>query len=288
MQNLKGIGLMTAGFAVFSIADLMAKILTEDFHPFQIAWSRWLGVAMGLILILLLKGPAIFKSKVPGLQIARGMFAVVSATCFIFAIRHVPLADAVAVTFAAPFMVTIFGALLLRERVGPWRWGAVLVGFIGTLVIIRPGSGAFNPAILLVLVAALAFACRQIISKPIGRNDPTQTTLAYTAVTALIILTLPLSWVWETPSTNRQLWLFLGIAILSGIGEFLIIRALEIAEAVAVTPMHYSLIIFSTLWGYLFFSQLPDVWTWVGTSIVIASGLTILYREHFASARPAS
>ncbi len=270
---------MAAGFATFSVADVIAKLLTEHFSPFQITWSRQLGIGFALVVILMMKGPAIFNSAVPKLQIIRGMFAAVSATCFIFAIRYVPLADVVAVTFVTPFLVTVFGALVLKEKVGPRRWIAVILGFLGTLVIIRPGFGVFHPAIFLTLIAALAFALRQIISRPIGQIDPTLTTLAYTATTAFCILSIPVLFVWTTPVHKHHLMLFLALAIFSGVGEFLIIRALEIAEAVVVTPMHYTLIVYSTIWGYLFFSDLPDFWTFSGTAIVIGSGLYILYNE---------
>ena len=270
---------MAAGFAVFSVADVIDKLLTADFHPFQIAWSRYFGVVVAILGLVMFKGLIVFKSAVPKLQVVRGLFAVTSATCFIYGIRHVPLADAVAVTFSAPFLVTVFAAVILKERVGPRRWGAVLVGFIGTLIIIRPGAGVFHPAIFLVLIAATAFACRQIASRHIGKHDPTLTTLAYTGTTSIVVLSIPLSLVWVTPNSNQQIALLLTLTLLSGVGEFLIIRALELAEAVVVTPVHYSLIVFSTAWGYLFFGYLPDVWTWVGTSVVIGSGLYILFRE---------
>ena len=279
MNNLKGLWIMAAGFAVFSVTDTIAKILTADFHPFQVAWSRYLGVVIGIVVLLVLKGPNMFKSAVPKLQVLRGLFAVTSATCFIYGIRYVPLADAVAVTFSAPFLVTLFAALILKERVGPRRWAAVGIGFVGTLIIVRPGMGVFHPAIFLVLLAAVAFAFRQIISRPIGQRDATLTTLAYTGATSIIVLSIPLLFVWITPDSAKQVILLVMLTLLSGLGEFLIIRALELAEAVVVTPVHYSLIIFSTAWGYLFFDHLPDVWTWVGTSIVIGSGLYILLRE---------
>lgn len=270
---------MAAGFAAFSVADVVAKVLTENFHPFQITWSRQLGIGFALVIILIMNGSAIFNSAVPKLQIVRGLFAAVSATCFIFAIRYVPLADVVAVTFVTPFLVTALGALVLKEKVGPRRWIAVSLGFLGTLVIIRPGFGVFHPAIFLTLVAALAFASRQIISRPIGKIDPTLTTLAYTATTALCVLSVPVVFVWVTPTLTQHLVLFIVLAIFSGAGEFLIIRALEVAEAVVVTPMHYTLIVYSTILGYLVFSELPDFWTFTGTGIVIGSGLYILYNE---------
>ena len=182
-------------------------------------------------------------------------------------------------TFAAPFMVTVLGAVVLRETVGTKRWIAVTAGFVGTLVIIRPGLGVFHPAIFLVLLAAAAFAMRQIISRCIGTRDRTMTTLAYTALTSVIVLVVPLPFIWIAPLSFVDLAMLAGVAILSGLGEFLLIRALEIAAAVAIAPMQYSLILYATLWGYLVFAQLPDHWTWLGTSIIIASGLYMLYLE---------
>lgn len=277
--NLRGLWYMVAGFASFSCADIMAKILTADYHPVQIAWTRQFGVVAVMLVILLLKGPALLRSVAPYTQMLRGMFGVVSAVCFIFAIRYVPLADAVAVSFIAPFIVTVLGATLLGEVVGLRRWVAVTIGFIGTIVIVRPGLGIFHPAIFLVVVAAIAFAGRQIVSRHIGKRDPTLTTLVYTAMTSFIILVPPLFFFWHTPENATHLALMVGLTLLSGLGEFLIIKALEIAHVVVVSPMHYSLIIFSTFWGYLVFGDFPDLWTWVGTLIVVSSGLYIIREQ---------
>ncbi|MDH3453077.1 MAG: DMT family transporter [Gammaproteobacteria bacterium] len=270
---------MLAAFAAFSCGDLIAKLLTADYHPVQIAFSRQLGVVAAVAVLFAMKGSAILRSTVPKLQVARGLCAVVSATSFIFAISYVPLADAVAVTFAAPFMVTVLGAVVLREAVGTKRWIAVTAGFIGTLVIVRPGFGVFHPAIFLVLLAAAAFALRQIVSRYIGRRDRTMTTLAYTALTSVIVLAIPMPLIWITPVSIVDVAMMAGVAIMAGMGEFLLIRALEIAAVVVVAPMQYSLILYGTLWGYLVFAELPDRWTWLGTSIIVGSGLYMLYLE---------
>lgn len=278
-NNLLGTWLMLAGFASFSCADLIAKLLTADFHPVQIALTRQLGVIAVVLLWFVLRGPAILKSAAPKWQILRGLFAIVSAICFIFSLSYVPLADAVAVSFVAPFMVTVLGAALLGEAVGTRRWIAVAAGFAGALVIIRPGAGVFHPAIFLVLLAAAAFAGRQIISRPLGARDPTMTTLAYTALTSVVLLAVPLPWFWSTPDAAAQIGLMAGMAVLAGLGEYLLIRALEIAYAVVVAPMQYSLILYAALWGYLVFGDLPDRWTWIGTAIIIASGLYMMHLE---------
>jgi S-adenosylmethionine uptake transporter len=278
-DNLTGIWLMLASFAAFSCGDLIAKLLTADYHPVQIACSRQLGVVAAVAVLFAMKGSAILRSTAPKLQVARGLCAVVSATSFIFAISYVPLADAVAVTFAAPFMVTVLGAVVLREAVGTKRWIAVTVGFIGTLVIVRPGFGVFHPAIFLVLLAAAAFALRQIVSRYIGRRDRTMTTLAYTALTSVIVLAIPMPLIWTTPTSIVDVVMMAAVAIMAGMGEFLLIRALEIAAAVVVAPVQYSLILYGTLWGYLVFAELPDRWTWLGASIIVGSGLYMLYLE---------
>lgn len=278
-NNLLGLGFMLAGFFVFSCADTLAKVLTAHYHPVQIVWTRQLGLTSGVVVLLLLHGPSLLRSVAPGWQISRGLCAITSAVSFVFALKYVPLADAVAVSFVAPFMVTILGALVLREPVGIRRWSAVLTGFVGMLVVIRPGLGVFHPAILFVVLAAAAFALRQILSRHLGNRDRTETTLAYTALTSVGLLALPLPFFWTAPTSLAHVGLFTTMALLAGLGEFLIIRALEVALAVVVAPMQYAMILFSSLWGYLVWGYLPDGWTWAGSAIIIASGLFIMVRE---------
>ena len=278
-DNFRGILLMALAFFVFSAADTLAKFLTGAFHPVQVAWIRQLGLLSGVVVILAVQGFSVLKTNRLGLQMARGMLAVVSATAFIFALRYVPLADAVAITFVAPFMVTIFSALILGERVGIRRISAVAIGFIGTLIVIRPGLGAFHPAALLILLAALAFSLRQIVSRYLAASDRTSTTVTYTALASILLLTVPLPFFWVTPDSTRDLLLLAGMAICAGVGELLVIRALQIAHASALAPVHYTLIIWGTFYGWAVFGQLPDGWTWLGASIIIATGLYIIHRE---------
>ena len=146
LNNAMGIWLMLAGFATFSVVDLIAKLLTADFHPVQIAWTRQLGASLVMVYLALFTARTIFVTTAFRLQVIRGLCAVTSATLFIVGISYVPLADAVAVTFVAPFLVTLMGAFFLREPVGIRRWSAVIGGFLGTLIIIRPGLGVFHPA----------------------------------------------------------------------------------------------------------------------------------------------
>ncbi len=271
---------MALGFFSFAFCDTLAKLLTDEFHPFQVAWMRMLGLFIGVCFILFRRGTAVLRTPKPHLQIIRGIVAACSATLFVFAINHVPLADAIAVSFVAPFIVTIFGAVLLKEPVGIRRWLAVLAGFIGMLVVIRPGMGVFHPAIFLVLLAAIFFAIRQLTSRWLSGVDPIITTVCYTAIVAFSILSVFQPFVWVTPSSAKILLLVVVMAASSAAGEILIIRALDIAHSVVLAPLHYTLIIWGTFYGFVVFGDLPDQWTLVGCGIIVVSGLYTIYREY--------
>lgn len=284
VENGKGLLLMGLGMFLFAAVDTIAKFLTSDLHPFQIVWTRQLGLLVGALFLLALHGRHLFLTAHPKLQLIRGLVAALSAAAFIFAIRHVPLADAVAVSFVAPFMVTLMAALILREPVGWRRWVAVVLGFVGSMIILRPGMGVVHPAAILVVVAAFFFACRQVISRAIAARDGTGTTILYTAMTAVFVLSVPLPWVWVTPS-GPEFLLLVGLAMLAGLAEVCVIRALELGLAVAVAPVHYTLIIWASLYGWLVFGQFPDAWTWAGTGIIMATGMYMLRREYLAIRR---
>jgi S-adenosylmethionine uptake transporter len=270
---------MAAGMFLFAAVDAQAKFLTDTLHPVQIVWSRQFGLLVGVLILLAMRGPSLLRSRHPALQITRGVMAACSAGIFITAISYVPLADAVAVAFAAPFMVTVMGALILREHVGIRRWTAVTIGFVGTLIVIRPGLGVIHPAVMLVLLAALLFALRQILSRVLTGADPVSTTVAYTALAGSFVVTIPLPFFWQWPQTGTEMALLASIAVLAGLAELMVIKALEVAQAVVVAPLQYSLLIWGTIYGYLMFGQLPDSWTWVGAAIIMVTGIYTLNRE---------
>ena len=278
-SNLKGLAYMAGGMFLFSAVDTQAKFLTDNLHPAQIAWSRQLGLLFGVLIYLAIKGVGVLRTEHVGLQISRGALAAGSAVLFITAVKYVPLADAVAVSFVAPFMVTVMGALMLGEAVGVRRWSAIAIGFLGTLLVIRPGMGVVHPAMFLVVLAAALFALRQILSRRLGGTEKTATTIAYTAITASVLLTVPMPFVWQTPEWGLEIGLLTGMAILAAIAECMVIKSLELAQAVVLAPVHYSLLIWGTFYGWIVFDQLPDGWTWVGAAIILATGIYTLHRE---------
>lgn len=287
-QSLRGIAFMALGMFVFSFVDMLAKVLTESFHPIQVVWTRQLGLLFGVFILIGLYGPGLLRAAKPKLQLLRGACAAGSAALFIFAVAHVPLADAVAVSFVAPFIVTLLGALVLREPVGFRRWTAVTIGFAATLIIIRPGTGVLHPAVLLVLVAAFLFAIRQVISRFLSGSDKTSTTVAYTAIVSVALLSLPLPSVWITPVSGTQIGMMILMAGLAAFAEVMVIRALEIAHAVVVAPVQYTILIWGTFYGFVVFGDLPDFWTLVGALIIVATGIYTLNRERLAARRKAS
>ena len=281
-DSMRGIALMAMGMFLFSGVDTMGKFLTDTIHPVQIVWCRQLGLFLGVVVLISIRGTSVLASSNPQLQIGRGVLAACSATLFIVGVGYVPLADAVAITFVAPFLVTVMGALILREPVGIRRWSAVVIGFLGTLVVIRPGMGVVHPAAVLLIVAATAFALRQVLSRILAGEDKTQTTVAYTAIVSWFLLTVPLPFVWQTPSSGIEILLLFAMAVLAAVAEVLVIMALDAAQAVVVAPVQYSLLLWGTLYGFAVFGQLPDAWTLFGAAIIVVTGLYTLNRERIA------
>ena len=275
---------MAVGMFLFSAVDALAKFLTDSLHPFQIVWIRQLGLVFGTCLLLGMYGLRIFTTTHPVLQLGRGILAAGSATLFIIAISQVPLADAITVTFIAPLVVTILSAVLLAEKVGLHRWSAIIAGFAGTVIVIRPGFENFHPALLLVFLAAILFAGRQIISRLLSSSDNVYTTVAYTALASSVMLSVPAYFVWITPQTNQQLILLTLMALLAGLAEFMVIKALQIAHAGLVAPVQYTILIWGTIYGLILFADIPDIFTFIGAAIIIVSGLYTIHRERLRQA----
>lgn len=279
---------MLVGMCLFASTDALAKYLTQTLPPMQVVWIRQTGLFVGVLVLIAVRGLSVLRSRQWKLQVTRGALAVVSASLFVIAVHYVPLADAVAITFVAPFIVTVLGATFLGEPVGPRRWGAVIVGFAATLIVIRPGMGVMHPAAFLLLIAAAAFALRQILSRSLARGDHVMTTIAYTAIVSWSLLALVQPAVWQTPTTALEIGLLVVMALLAAGGETFVILALDAAEAVVVAPVQYVLLIWGTFYGYLLFGDVPDQWTVLGASIIVATGLYLFHRERRVSPEPSA
>ncbi|MGF1626020.1 MAG: DMT family transporter [Alphaproteobacteria bacterium] len=287
-ESGRGIAYMLLAMFLMAAVDAQAKYLSQSLPVLQVAWFRQLGLFLGVLGIIAVHGVGVLATRRPALHALRGTLAVGSSILFIVAITYVPLVDAVAVSFVAPLVVTVLGALVLREPVGIRRWLAVIVGFAGAMIVLRPGLGVVHPAALLVLAAAVLFAARQVLSRVLSDTEGILTTLAYTAITGTALLTLSLPFVWQTPQTWTQIALLASMGALAGIGELFVIKALEVAQAVVVAPVQYTMLLWSTGYGYLLFADLPDLWTLVGSLVVVASGIYTFQRERSLAAAQAA
>ncbi len=279
-NNLKGMLYISIGFFVWSIVDTIQKILTDDFHPIQIVWFRCIGLFIVMLLYKFFNKNSLIKTENKLLHFIRGILIVLSSLCFVTSISFVPLADAISATFVAPFFVTIIGFFFLKEKVGIKRFLAILFGFFGTIIIIRPGLGIIHPAILFAVIAALLFAIRQVISRYLSLKDNVSTILFYTSFSASLVTTLPLALFWKNPTTYSSVILLFVLSILASIAEYFLIKALEKTESIILAPIHYTLILWGTMWGYFVFGDFPDFITFIGTTIIVLAGIYTIRREY--------
>jgi len=265
---------------IFACQDTVTKQLAQTYDAPQILWVRFLFFGVFAVILSSWNQPLkqVVKAHRPWLQIVRSLLIVLEISAFVLAIRVLSLAETHALFASFPLMVTAMSALILRERVGIRRWAAVLVGFSGVLIILRPGFGVFQLESLIALSAALMFSIYHVLTRIVSRNDSSNTSMLYMAVIGAAIMTCigPLYWIEPTP----QAWRLLALLSLTGaVGHLLLIKALECAPASVLQPFNFTLLVWATLMGYIVFNNLPDMWTLIGGAVVVASGLYTIYRE---------
>lgn len=275
-----GITLVVSAMFIFATQDAITKTLAASYSVPQILWVRFIFYALFALAFSARKRPLrdCLKSQVPWLQIARSLLIVAEIGLFIVAIRFLSLAEIHALLATFPLMVTGIAALFLREPVGIRRWSAVFAGFIGVLIIIRPGIIDIKAGVFLALVTALMFAGYNVMTRLVSKYDDSETSMVYMAIVGAVVLTCIGPFFWVQPSLTDWGWL-LCLSFTAAAGHFLLIKALEAAPASTLQPFNYTLLVFATVIGYLFFDSLPDFWTVVGASVVVASGLYTIYRE---------
>lgn len=287
-RPLLGIGLLLIGLAIVPAMDAMAKYLSAFYPVFQITWGRYFFHFLVMApWILCVYGPKGFRPKRLSLQLLRAGFMLTASLSFFGALSAMPMADAIAILFVSPLLVTGMAPFLLGERVGPRRLFAVLAGFVGALIIVRPtGDGVGWPALLALLSAGL-YSGYAICTRKLAGAAPPLITLLFTASVGAVVLTVIMPFVWVQPALEH--WpLFVGLGLISAFGHFFLIKAFELAEAPLLAPFHYSELLTATVIGYLVFGDFPDAWTWVGAAIVAAAGLYVTWREYRLAPRPSA
>ncbi len=284
--TVRGVLLMLAAGLAFTGMDAVAKHLTQSYPVLQVTWGRYFFHLLTLPLFLGGIGlGALVRTRRPALQIARSALLLGATVLFFLAIKFIPLADATAIGFVSPLLVTALSVPLLGETVGIRRWTAVVIGFASVLIIVRPGFGMVHWAAVLPLLVAACFALYQISTRILSRSDGAATTLFYSATVGLAVTSILAPFDWRWPDLAG--WLYL--ALLGGLGggsHYLMIRAFALAPASLLAPYSYVQLVWAMAIGFLWFGDLPDGWTLIGGAIIAASGIYVLYRERQRGCEP--
>jgi drug/metabolite transporter (DMT)-like permease len=278
--RLKGIGLMMAALICFACLDSIAKWLNTSMDPLQVVWARYTA-ALVLVLVMFnpLRHPRILVTKRPWIQAVRSALLFGSTAFNFIALQYLQLDQTVSIMFATPFLVAVLGGPFLGEWIGPRRWAAVIVGFIGVIVVTRPWSGSMHWSMLLSLSGAVFYSVYNLQTRVLAEHDSPATTSIYSVAFGAIVASALVPAVWTTPTS---VWVIIGMVAMGAfgaIGHWLLIVAHGFAPAGVLAPFIYTQIIWMVASGALFFGQVPAPNTLAGAGIVIASGLYLLYRE---------
>jgi drug/metabolite transporter (DMT)-like permease len=285
-RRLKGIALMTGAVAGFSCIDASAKFLINHMDIVQVVWARYaFAFVFSLFISNPIARPALMRTGRPWLQIGRSALLVASTALNVVALRYLQLDQTVSIMFSTPFLVAILAGPLLGEWIGPRRWAAISIGFLGVILVMRPGLGGIHPAAALTVIGTFLYAIYLITTRVLSRTDSTETTVFYSNVVGLVAMSLALPFVWTTPKDALVAVTMVAIGGFGALGHYLLIAAHRLAPAPILAPFIYSQLVWMVALGYLVFGDLPNRWTLLGASIVIASGLYLLFRERQLKSR---
>ena len=276
-----GILCMLAAMFAFTVMDSLSKHLVRTQAPLQVVWGIYVVQAVVLCTVMARRLPRLLPSRQVGLQALRAALLVATSVCYVTGLRHVPLAEAGAIAMLAPLAFTTLAVPFLKERVGLRRWAGVAAGFLGAMIIIRPGTEAMQVAALLPLAAALLHALYQVVTRFVAREDSVLTTLTYSVLFCALIMTpiVPFHW---TPMAPAQWGLLAAAGIAGIIAEYALIQSLARASAAVVAPYTYSYLLWAALVGLIVFGERPDVWAALGAAVIVMSGIYVWRRERAA------
>lgn len=276
--NFRGILFMLAAAALITGLHVLVRDMTQQMHPFEVAFFRNLVVMIALTPFLLRQDRSLWKSKRPDLQLARGIVGLGAMLTWFYALKLVPVADATALSFTVVLFTSLGAVFILRERMGPRRWGALAVGFIGTAIILRPGFQDITAGYWWALTSTVLWASTLLIVKVLARYDSPVTIVFYASVyfTPTTLILALFHWQWPT-------WFQLGEMVLLGClaaaSHVCLSKAMQLGEATAVMPADFTRLLWAAALGYIAFGEFPDVWTWVGGAIIFVATMYIAYRE---------
>jgi drug/metabolite transporter (DMT)-like permease len=278
-RPFRGIGLILVSTIFLGTSDVTAKYLSATLPVIEIAWIRFTVFALIMVPAMVPGSPLYaLQSDRRGLQLMRGTALLGSSLLFIFGLQFLPIAEASATSFVSPLLVTALSILFLGESVGVRRWMATAVGLIGVLVILRPGSSAFHPAAFFPLVSALAWAGTLIMTRMLSGRDRAITTMTYSSIAGVCILSALVPLVWIAPTWHDVLFgVFIGVAATAG--HWIVVMAFRYADASVLAPFSYTQLLWVGLLGFIVFGEVPDIWTVTGATLIVGSGLYTAHRE---------
>lgn len=274
-----GIGLMLAAIGLFTCLNGMVKWLTISFDPLQVVWARYAGAVVFMLVAFMPRhGIRLLRPNRPRAQLLRGILLLGSSVFYFFGLSYLDMASGAAIQLTGPLIVTALSVPLLKEHVGWRRWMAVGFGFIGALIVIRPGVD-MRWASLLFVASACCSALYQIYTRYLSRHDDAAVAATVAAAVGLIALTPIAPFVWITPDAWLPIVLFVILGILAGMGHFLLTNAYRFAGASTLAPFSYAHLLGAVVIGYAVFGDFPDLWTWVGAGVIVSAGLYVAQRE---------
>ena len=276
--NMRGAIFVVLGTAFFVLTDIAVKFAGDRIHPAQMAIFRY-GLGFVLLMPLFIRtGPERLRSKRLKLHFFRAIVASLGQAGIFYAVIHLPLADATAMNFTRPLFLTVLAIFVLKEIVGLHRWSATLVGFAGVIVMMRPFGGEIDIAWFVALFTAFLFASGLIIIRVLARDDPPGTILFWYHIFGALIFAGPAAYVWVNPTPTEWLLLCL-IATFTAIGMNFFVRGFSVGESSLMGTMEYIRLVFAVVAGYVIFTEIPDIWTGVGATIIVGATLYIARYE---------
>jgi len=276
--SLTTIGIIFAILAYFSFSllDTIQKTAVIYHSIFQILFLKYFfTLFLSITESYRKKNYNFYKTNNSKLQITRSVLSIIESGCFVLSFRYLSLADAHSIASLTPVIVVALSAIILRENVNLKTWIAIFIGFVGVLIIMRPGLSIFDPMSLIPLTAAFFLSLYQIITRKVSEYDSSETSLFYTSVVGIILMSFIIPFFWQ-PMQSFSYLLFLGVGIFFSLGIYFQIIALSFAKASVVQPFHYSLILWAIILGYIFYNDLPDLPTVIGAIIITLSGIYVL------------
>lgn len=275
----RGILAVIAAVSFFSAADTMAKWLGhQDYPTIEIVFFRYVFGLLPVGVLIWKTGIDSLRTRRPWAHAGRACLIVCALALFFWGLKLMPLAEAVAIAFVAPLFVTALSVPLLGEHVGTRRWCAVIIGFLGALVVLQPGTDAFRPEALIIIASAFMFSLAMIVTRRMSRTETTTALFTYTTLGAALISAPFLGFAWKTPSVEH-IGLFACLGLVGGIAALLIIIAYRNAPASVVAPFEYTHLIWTSIAGWLLWDEQPGTMVWTGAAIIILSSLYIARRE---------